>query len=390
MGVLLTGVVALPLTVLAYFAFNRLLPALLIEGDEAPAPLATRRRRSSRLARMTSLVWLWLQTRLGLGSWVGIAVLLGGLALFASRGGLAQRTSAPDRPGQPAPAAAAPAVVQLPEPQPLAVLRRIGQGSDLAQLSDPRDLVADSSGGVYVADAGNHRVIKFNADGSVGAQMTDTAAGKLVEPASLAILSNGIVVADGETGQLAKFDLQGRSVADFAPKVALYHPRGLLADPSGAVYVIDTGGNRLVRIGPDGNVDGDFGAAAKLDQPTGAALDDQRNLLVIQPDAKRLDRLHPDGTPDLRWSVPSTGTVRPPHLLWLPGHGLLMTLPNLGLLALYGPDGLPKATWTVTDQAEPLQGPLGLVLSPNKQSLFVLWNGSNQVTEVDLPAELKG
>lgn len=54
-------------------------------------------------------------------------------------------------------------------------------GSDCAQLNQPADLVVDASGAIYVADKGNHRIVKLTLQAGSGPRIS---AGGIVNAAS--------------------------------------------------------------------------------------------------------------------------------------------------------------------------------------------------------------
>ncbi|MDE3076416.1 MAG: hypothetical protein KGJ86_13420, partial [Chloroflexota bacterium] len=93
---------------------------------------------------------------------------------------------APSRPASPTPAAAPASAppkqvlspLQLPPGAPLKVTASVGRTA----LNDPRDVAVDAAGNLYVADDGNHRVVKLDRTGALLAVWTDTAGGKLKEP----------------------------------------------------------------------------------------------------------------------------------------------------------------------------------------------------------------
>jgi sugar lactone lactonase YvrE len=136
------------------------------------------------------------------------------------------------------------------------------EGSDdgvgtVAKFRDPRGVVTDANGNVYVADDRNHRIRKITPDGVVS-----TFAGS----------SRG---ADNGIGTQAQFD----------------SPIGIALDAQGNLYVTEAGNNHLIRkITPDrvvstlagggyGFINGN-GLSARFDRPVGAAVDSKGNIYV--------------------------------------------------------------------------------------------------------------
>lgn len=129
-----------------------------------------------------------------------------------------------------------------------------------ARFYFPRQIAADRSGNVYVADSGNHVVRRVSPDGTV-----TTLAGRPGQSGS----------ADG-VGGAARFQL----------------PAGVALDPLGNVLVADAGNQTIRRIAPDGKVttvagtagayagaDG-VGAEARFFSPLGVACDAHGNVFV--------------------------------------------------------------------------------------------------------------
>lgn len=121
-----------------------------------------------------------------------------------------------------------------------------GYGSNMDQLSYPTCLFVDREGVLYIADSGNHRVMRWSLD--------DT---------------NGTIVA-GDNGE--GDDLN-----------QLCYPNGIVVDNMGTVYVADTCNNRIMvweRDTREGVVLN--GAADRLSTPHGLSFDQQGNLYATE------------------------------------------------------------------------------------------------------------
>ena len=119
-----------------------------------------------------------------------------------------------------------------------------------AQLRGPTDVVVDSAGNLYVADAGNSRVRKVSSSGTI-----TTVAG------------NGGSGYSGDGGP--------------ATSAALASPVGVSLDTGGNLYIADFGNNTVRKVNPSGTIstlagtgssgysgDGGPGTSAKLNTPT--------------------------------------------------------------------------------------------------------------------------
>ena len=163
-------------------------------------------------------------------------------------------------------------------------------------LNFPRGMALDDSGGLYVADRENHRVLYFAADGDTVADrvyghsgsftsgaVNDDGAGSegspsadsLNQPPSVALDGQGgLYVADRDNNRVLYFANDGDTTADwvfgqfgsFTTNVANNDGNGVSGDPSaqnvnhpqfvmvaadGSLYISDTGNNRVLVLPPD-------------------------------------------------------------------------------------------------------------------------------------------
>ena len=128
-----------------------------------------------------------------------------------------------------------------------------------AQFNQPQSVAVDSSGNVYVADAGNNMVRKINSQGVVTTIAGNTTAGN----------QNGVGVA-------ASFN----------------KPTGVAVDASGNVYVADSNNNLIRKIATDGTVTTLAGTGtagnlngttsmATFNNPQGVAVDQINRVFVV-------------------------------------------------------------------------------------------------------------
>jgi len=90
-----------------------------------------------------------------------------------------------------------------------------GPGGQAGQFSSPKGLAVDAKGNIYVADTGNSRIQKFDADGR-------------------------FVIEFGANGP---------------PEMVLKSPNGVAVDEDGNTYVVDVGTQKLIKFTPDGTFD---------------------------------------------------------------------------------------------------------------------------------------
>ena len=168
-----------------------------------------------------------------------------------------------------------------------------GPGAAPGQLAGPRGVAIAPSGELYVADAMNHRVQRFSADGQlIGEWGTFAAApeggeapaGTFNEPWDVAVGPDGsLYVADTWNHRVQRFTEDGRHLTSFGSfgqtgePTAFWGPRSIAVDSNGRVFVTDTGNKRVVIFDAEGNPIGQFGGfgleLGGLDEPVGVDVD---------------------------------------------------------------------------------------------------------------------
>jgi uncharacterized protein (TIGR03437 family) len=143
-----------------------------------------------------------------------------------------------------------------------------------AALSGPTDVAVDSSGGLYIADAGNAVIRKVNASGIIS---TCAGGGK------------------------------GSTLGVAATSFALSYPAGVALDSSGNLYIADweypevfvvsASGTIHAAAGGGNSAPGDGGPAtsAALGGPENVAVDSSGNLLIADYGAYRVRKVNPSG-----------------------------------------------------------------------------------------------
>ncbi|KAA0249031.1 MAG: hypothetical protein EDX89_24350 [Acidobacteria bacterium] len=193
-----------------------------------------------------------------------------------------------------------------------------GIGSS-AQLSSLSHLALDSAGRVYVSDAGNQTIRRFDpvtgeltlfagAPGYTGSIDSPNPTGaRFYFPRGLAIDGSGnlyvadsqnctirkVVLSTGQVSTIAGSAGQAGGVDGVGTAARFYYPEGLALDGSGNLYVADDWNNAIRRVelatgqvttiagalGQWGSVDG-TGSAARFDSPQSLAVDGAGNLYV--------------------------------------------------------------------------------------------------------------
>jgi DNA-binding beta-propeller fold protein YncE len=278
--------------------------------------------------------------------------------------------------GAQTPAGTGPPPVAAPEEAPVVVVEPLWQtgtcGAGNGQFQAPRGVAVDAAGNVYVADAGNHRIVKLGPDGRFlkawGSQGAGN--GQFDEPFDLAVDPQGHIVVVESVGQrLQRFTSEGQFLAAFGANLAMYRPRGMTVDAVGNVYVADTGGVRGLKISPAGELLSQIGGAQQAigqGQPTDVAVAPNGDLYMIEAQNGIIWRVSPSGEAARgRVTVPAS-TLDGPHLAWGPDGLLYVTDPEAFRVAIYDAD--LKAVGQFGAQGDgPAQfrKPVGLAVGPD-------------------------
>jgi sugar lactone lactonase YvrE len=146
-----------------------------------------------------------------------------------------------------------------------------GSGSTyISGLSSPIGLSFDNNGNLYEADSGSGNIFKFASD-----KTKTTFASNAGAPAGLAFDDRGnLFAADFSGGKIYKYTPDGTQ-STFA--TGLDHPAGLAVDSAGNVFEADSGTGTIFKFAPDGTK---TSFATGLGRPFGLAFDATGNLLV--------------------------------------------------------------------------------------------------------------
>ncbi len=189
-----------------------------------------------------------------------------------------------------------------------------------ARLNRPRDVIADTLGNIYIADANNDKIRKMNS-----LQIISTVAGigsagysgdgllatnaRLDTPSGICLVSTGIVVSDTNNNCLRQVVPGGIITSLFAPGgLALANARGIALDAIGNLYIADTDNNRIRKLGISGSVntvagtgatgfsgDGGLAISAQLQGPQGVFVDAAGNIFIADTDNNSVRKVDPFG-----------------------------------------------------------------------------------------------
>jgi sugar lactone lactonase YvrE len=197
----------------------------------------------------------------------------------------------------------------------------------LARFNTPRGVAVDSSGNVYVADSGNHRirmidkttreVTTFAGTGSPGSLDANRLSATFNTPYGLAFDSSGnLLVADSASYKIRIIAISSGFVSTFAGSggttstdnvnaisASFNYPTSLAFDSSGNVYVTDLLSHKIRKIsglsgevttlagtGLAGSTDGN-GNVARFNYPQGLAIDSADNIYVADSTSNKIRKI---------------------------------------------------------------------------------------------------
>ncbi|MEX2260894.1 MAG: peptidyl-alpha-hydroxyglycine alpha-amidating lyase family protein [Bryobacteraceae bacterium] len=165
-----------------------------------------------------------------------------------------------------------------PEGKLLLTLGQAGvAGNDPAHFRSPDDVVFNAAGDIYVADAGNARIVRLRANGTF----------------------------------IQAWGSKGKGPSQFA----LAH--SLAIDERGYIYVGDRGNNRIQVFEPGGKMSAVFG---EFGNPFGLLIADDQ-LFISDGDAHKILQFTLAGAPLGSWGTPET--LHLPHMMTMDGKGTL-------------------------------------------------------------------
>jgi tripartite motif-containing protein 71 len=189
--------------------------------------------------------------------------------------------------------------------------------SAAAPLVEPSGVAADAFGRIYVTDAAQHRLVRYDAGGTwlgeAGALGSDV--GGLRRPAGVTAMGSlGVAVLDRENRRIVLYDLFGRLAGVLADLAALedelgrVDPVALAADRGGALHVAEADRDRVLVLDFSGayvRTLGGFGAAAGSFRGLAAlACGPRGGLVTVERAGARVQRLDADGSPVAAWPLP--------------------------------------------------------------------------------------
>jgi tripartite motif-containing protein 71 len=193
-------------------------------------------------------------------------------------------------------------------------LSELAGPSDLggAGLDDVRSVaVSPQTGDVYVADTGHNRILLYAPNGSVLAKVgtaggdgePGSAPGEFRGPQAVAVspVTGDVFVADAGNNRIVALSPGGAFLGEFGQlgsgEGRLHTPTGVAVDAAGRVYVVDSFNNRIVAFSEAGQYLAKWGLRGThlgyLSQPTGDAVGCEGSVYVADTNNNRVVRFDP-------------------------------------------------------------------------------------------------
>ena len=196
-------------------------------------------------------------------------------------------------------------------------------GDKKGQLNSPRGVaVSPDDQFVYVSILNNAAVYKFKQDGTFvsGAAGKGSKPGQFNEPSGISTDKDGnLYVADAWNGRIQKFDGKGKFLLEIGGvKGGFYSPRNVSVSKFGVVYVADTGTSRIHRFDTEGNRMGNPAGGAgkslgKFGEVFGLAFDSKGGVYAADYGCRRIEVFSSDLKPLSQIKVKAWETNSP---LW--------------------------------------------------------------------------
>lgn len=141
------------------------------------------------------------------------------------------------------------------------------------ELNAPIRITADEQGNIYVTDAFNKNISKFDAYGNFLNSIS-----AVEQPVSLAVNKEGqLFIGDGATGKIYCYD-QISGVTEFYN--GTLYPSSMEIGPDNRIYVADSEAQQVIVLDLSGNVVQTIGSEI-LDLPTGIAVDHTNRRILV-------------------------------------------------------------------------------------------------------------
>ncbi len=192
------------------------------------------------------------------------------------------------------------------------------EGSDNGQFVLPKAIALDCNGNVYVADTFNHRIQKFDNDGTFLTTWGSEGFGdgQFNWPEGIATDHYGnVFVTDTNNNRIQKFNSTGHFITKWGSigrdDGQFMEPWGIAVDGDGNVYVADTANHRIQKFSNNGIFITKWGSwgdgSRQFNYPSRIAVDDYGYVYVSDRENHRIQKFSNIGTFVTQWGLHGSG-----------------------------------------------------------------------------------
>lgn len=279
-----------------------------------------------------------------------------------------------------------------------------GTGTANGELQGPSDVALDAQGNIYVADTGNGRIVKYNAQGEFQAVAGGFTSPDIAfnQPWSIAVANDGAVfVADTWNHRIMKLGPDLKLVDEWGrggqpdpggDPFELFGPRDIIVTGNGNVMITDTGNSRIIEYTADGDFvrqfgrSGTGGSAEELSEPVSIAVSAAGDIYVVDFWNKRIVVM--DSSFALKQTIDvgawgSQAVTDRAYIALLPDGRVIATDPEHGKVLVFGADGSAAGSYDLPLNTGAAFGrPVGI--ATDGTSVFVADSGGNVVRKIPL------
>ncbi len=287
-------------------------------------------------------------------------------------------------------------------------------GQAEGQMNGPHGIAIAPDGSLYISDTNNHRIQHFSADGkfiNTWGSFGDIASGNAPlntfnQPWGVAVSPDGkwVYVADTWNHRIIKFNSNGTPIKAWGfsgfgsqDSLGFWGPRGIAVDARGRIFVADTGNKRISIFDSDGNPLGMYGSAGlqpgQFDEPVGLAFDAQENLYVVDTWNQRVQvfSVGADGitlTPKIQWDISGwygQSLENKPYIAINSLGHIFVTDPDLSRVLEFTMSGEFVRTWGSVGTGVPIFGLASGIAVDKQGHVWVSDAGNNRILQFTIP-----
>jgi sugar lactone lactonase YvrE len=269
-------------------------------------------------------------------------------------------------------------------------------GSGNGELFYPWKMTKDALGNIYVADAGNNRIQKFDSGGNYISQFGTAGSGdgEFFNPKGIAIDSDGyIYVADTDNNRIQKFDSSFVYVSQFgtfgSADGQMIQPVSIAIDSGNNLYVAEDGNPRIQKFDSAGNFVFKFGSYGSGDGEFGYVNDvyiKDSNLYVAEDLNDRVQKFDLNGSYISQFGTSGSGDgeFATPNSIAIDTNGdIIVSDTNNQRVQIFNSSGVYQTKFG-SSGSDILQfaNPTGLLVNGN--DLYVVDNNNHRIQKLSL------